>query len=170
MKKQIGVVSVDSGQVLLTDPCNINSWKGDDLCDSCEHPVYRDRRGKLWQYPGGGLSNVPREKVNPFPGSYEDPIGAGKLCPNTLIERKVWVLADDINKRPKACAGTYGYAGACEATLGADMGGQLNFYLGHAGAGVAVSSGYGDGTYPVYAHYNKDGRVRKVEIVFIKAR
>jgi hypothetical protein len=38
--------------------------------------------------------------------------------------------------------------------------------MGHAGAGVAVSSGYGDGVYPVFAHYNKDGRVARVEIIF----
>lgn len=29
--------------------------------------------------------------------------------------------------------------------------GQLNYALGHAGVGVAFSSGYGDGTYNVYA-------------------
>lgn len=170
MKKQIGIVGVDSGQILLTDPCYIKTWKSDDLGDSCAHPVYRDKIGKLWQYPGGGLTTVPGKKVNPFPGSYADPLGPAKRSPNEMIELKLWVLAYDINNRPKACAGDYSYAGACAATLGEDNGGQLNYARGHAGAGVAVSSGYGDGVYPVYAHYNKEGRVKKVEIVFITSR
>jgi len=31
---------------------------------------------------------------------------------------------------------------------------------------VTLQTGYGDGVYPVTAHYNKDGRIAKVEIVF----
>jgi hypothetical protein len=170
MKKQIGVVGVDSGQILLTDPCYLDTWKTGNIDDAVAHPVYRDKFGKLWQYSRTGHVNVPGFSVQRFPGSYEDPIGPGKACPNQLIASGWWKLADDINERPKGCTGAYSYAGACDATLGEGCGGQLNFEHGHEGAGVAVSSGYGDGTYPVYAHYNKDGRVRKVEIVFIKAR
>jgi len=36
------------------------------------------------------------------------------------------------------------------------------------GVGVAVSTGYGDGWYPVYGELNSEGRVAKVEVVFIK--
>ena len=38
--------------------------------------------------------------------------------------------------------------------------------LGH-GTGVAVSSGYGDGCYPVDIEYNSEGRPSKVTITFI---
>ena len=31
---------------------------------------------------------------------------------------------------------------------------------------MTLQTGYGDGVYPVTAHYNKDGRIAKVEIVF----
>ena len=31
---------------------------------------------------------------------------------------------------------------------------------------MTVQTGWGDGVYPVTAHYNRDGRIAKVEIVF----
>jgi len=43
---------------------------------------------------------------------------------------------------------------------------QFNYDHGHAGLGVCVRSGDGDGTYPVFAEY-KDGRVASVTVVFI---
>lgn len=42
---------------------------------------------------------------------------------------------------------------------------QFKYDLGHDGLGVAVSTGYGDGEYPVYVTI-RDGRVKKVEVVF----
>ena len=36
---------------------------------------------------------------------------------------------------------------------------------GIAGKGVSFTSGYGDGNYPVYAHFNSDKRITKVEII-----
>ena len=56
----------------------------------------------------------------------------------------------------------YSYSGACAATLGENLAGEL----GRADA-VAVSSGYGDGVYPVYAHYNHEGRIERLEVVFV---
>ena len=44
---------------------------------------------------------------------------------------------------------------------------QLNYDLGHAGLGVVTTAGYGDGEYPVYATFNEEGRVAKIEIEFI---
>jgi len=41
------------------------------------------------------------------------------------------------------------------------QGGQVNY----GGGGVVVSSG-SDGVFPVYAHYDEDGCITKVEIVF----
>jgi hypothetical protein len=55
----------------------------------------------------------------------------------------------------------YTYSGACAATLGEHGAGEL----GNADA-VAVSSGYGDGVYPVFATYNHDGRIVKLEVIF----
>lgn len=99
---KIGMVSVDSGQLLLTDPCYLGDWENDEF----------------------------------------------------VAEKK----GDN--------DGRYSYSGACEATLSKEKGGQLNHKLGHEGAGVAVSTGYGDGSYPVYVEY-KDERVVKVVVDFL---
>ena len=104
-KKLLGHCGVDSGQILLTDPCYIeNEWK---------------KQGKK------GL--------------------------------------DFENEKSK---GEYSYQGCCIETVKKAGGGQLNYKMGHAGAGVVCSSGHGDGTYPVYAYYNEEGRIMKVEIKF----
>lgn len=42
---------------------------------------------------------------------------------------------------------------------------QVKFDLGHDGKGVIVSSGYGDGCYPVFATI-KDGRVKEITVKF----
>ncbi len=44
---------------------------------------------------------------------------------------------------------------------------QLHYDLGHAGLGVVVSTGYGDGVYPVFAACNAEGRIAKVWVEFI---
>lgn len=104
-KVKIGEVGVDSGQLMVCDPCYINSeWKKTDYTTK---------------------------------------------------------TTDEDLKKLK---GEFSYAGACEATLGKEKAGQLNFKMGHAGAGVALSSGYGDGCYPVYATYNEDGRIVRITV------
>lgn len=52
--------------------------------------------------------------------------------------------------------------------IGAGDDGQFNYDHGAPGLGVCVSTGYGDGTYPVEARI-VDGRVAEVRIVFIDA-
>ena len=42
---------------------------------------------------------------------------------------------------------------------------QFNYDLGHAGLGVAVSTGWGDGLYNVYVR-RAEGRVKAVMVVF----
>lgn len=56
----------------------------------------------------------------------------------------------------------YSYDGACHATLTGGHG-QLAYRLGHAGAGVAFSTAWGDGVYPVYAEKH-DGRIVRVYV------
>lgn len=106
---EIGTVGVDSGQILITDPCYIDSE---------------------WQHP------TKKDKDN----------------------------SDFKNKKNK---GKYSYQGCCNATLSKEMSGQLNYELGHAGAGVAVTSGCGDGNYPVFATYNKKGKISRIIIDFL---
>jgi hypothetical protein len=44
---------------------------------------------------------------------------------------------------------------------------QFAYDLGHPGLGVVVSTGYGDGVYPVYAEFTDDGRIASVCVEFI---
>jgi hypothetical protein len=102
-KKEIGVVGVDSGQLIVGDPCYFGNWKNDE---------------------------------------YDNPDSK----PNDMS-----------------------YSNACRLTLSEDMAGEIPF-----GRAVVFSSGFGDGVYPVIAHYkdygtekNPDVRIRKVEIILI---
>jgi hypothetical protein len=45
---------------------------------------------------------------------------------------------------------------------------QWNYKAGHTGLGVSVSTGYGDGTYPVFVRRNSEGRITEVKVVFIE--
>jgi hypothetical protein len=46
---------------------------------------------------------------------------------------------------------------------------QFDYDSGFAGLGVAVSTGYGDGSYPVYAAFDPEGRIARICIEFIGA-
>lgn len=98
----LGFVGVDSGQLMITDPCYVKDFKSD-------------------QFKGDGSEKE----------------------------------------------GEYSYSGVCKTTMNAENGGPLKFAMGHEGAGVAFSTG-GDGTYPVNAVYDEDGRIIKIEIVLIQ--
>jgi hypothetical protein len=100
----IGEVAVDSGQLMVTDPCYIDQeWRRESL-----------------------------------------------------------VLASDLERADGTSYG-YSYNGACNATLSGGGHGQLAFGLGHAGAGVAFRTAWGDGGYPVYAEKH-DGRIVRVYV------
>lgn len=96
--EQVGMIGVDSGQVIIGDPCYLDSWKG--------HEFASDRPGE------------------------------------------------------------YSYAGACTATLSDKGYGNLRYDMGHDGAAFACATRWGDGTYPVYAEFDKDGRVISLTIKF----
>jgi hypothetical protein len=169
MKKIIGYVGVDSGQLLLTDPCYLKDWKNDSTDEVLAHTIYQDTDGKLWQYCyGGKTTKVPGKVITPFPGNYETPVGQGTPTPNDLIASGAWKPTKYADAGRSSFYCNYSYSGACAATMGDAHGGQLKYAKGHDGAGVAVRTGYGDGLYPVVAHYNREGRVRKIEVVFIE--
>ncbi|WP_157155920.1 DUF4241 domain-containing protein [Diaminobutyricimonas sp. LJ205] len=100
----IGEVGVDSGQLMVTDPCYIDQeWQREQFA------LVRDTE-----------------------------------------------LADD-------AVYNYSYNGACNATLNGGGHGQLAYAMGHAGAGVAFQTAWGDGGYPVYAEKH-DGRIVRVYV------
>lgn len=100
----IGEVGVDSGQLMVTDPCYID---------------------QEWQ-------------------------------------QEEFVLERGAERNDETLYG-YSYNGASNATLNGGGHGQLAFALGHAGAGVAFQTAWGDGGYPVYAEKH-DGRIVRVYI------
>lgn len=44
---------------------------------------------------------------------------------------------------------------------------QFDYDMGHEGLGMCVSTGYGDGVYPVFVTKNSEGRVVRVTIEFV---
>jgi len=62
----------------------------------------------------------------------------------------------------------FDYAGCCRAASSGDMAGQLKYRRGHAGAGVCLTTGYGDGLYNVMVKRTKNGRIASVRINFVE--
>jgi len=146
--KLIGHVGVDSGQLLLCDPCYIDSeWRKEEFQDvrMYQHKVTKD----VLQYRGDFLN-------------YEQVIPKYKKNMNQLLATGEWEELD-VHKEPTH---PFSYNACAQATLSNDGHGQLNYNLGHPGVGVAFSTAFGDGVYPVYAHYDKDGTLKSVEVIF----
>lgn len=61
---------------------------------------------------------------------------------------------------------SYSYSGCCVARQSKTHCGQTPSGE-FKGAGFVAATGYGDGTYPVYVSYNKEGRVASIKIVCV---
>ena len=163
---KLGVVGVDSGQLVICDPTYIESEYQQPDSEGKEdhaHGIYRHTDGKLWQFCYGGKPS--HENVNKFPGSYETVIEEYGLTPNQLVEGGDF-KETDLDPTPHIPDGEFSYRGICKVRDNNNQGGQLNYLLGHPGVAVAFSSGMGDGEYGVYAELveTKDygERVKKV--------
>ncbi len=145
--KLIGHVGVDSGQLLLCDPCYIDSqWVNEDFEDV---RIYKHKvTGDTVQYR--------KDFAN-----YEEVIPKYGQTMNQLIATNEW---DNVETPP--AKNNFSYNACAQATLSDEGHGQLNYQLGHPGIGVAFSTAIGDGYYPVYAVYNNEGHLIKVEVVF----
>jgi len=120
----IGYVGVDSGQIVLTDPCYLESeWEHEEF-DYKEKVIFPDgkdetiiRCSKRWW-----------ELI--------DDINNGKI------------KLEEIEEKPKC---NFSYNAVSKKTLNGKGYGQINFKHGNPGLAVAFRSGIGDGLYPVYA-------------------
>jgi len=140
--KQIGVVGVDSGQLMVCDPCYIDSqWKKEFFKIPKENVIY----------PDGKIEPIVRCSKRWF--ELIEDINSGKL---------------KLESKPVNAKYNFSY-NACAQKTRLNNDGQLNFSAGHPGVGVVFSSGFGDGEYPVYAKF-KNGRVSEVKIVLVIRR
>jgi hypothetical protein len=162
---RIGVVGVDSGQLLICDPCYIDSeWKDEDDQTDTKAPGYRHTDGTVLYCGLHGIA--PTFDAIRF-GQFDDVIPKYGRSANDLREAGDIVEMDPIRE----AKGEFSYSGCCDATLSEAHLGQLNFKIGHEGAGVVVSSGFGDGVYPVYARQREihpwGRRITEMKVVMI---
>lgn len=127
-----GYVDVDSGQLMLTDPCYVDSqWKKQPYEDL---RLFKDKEtGKTYQF---------RKDFNHF----DEKIKGFDLTVNELLESERFERI----KVDRKSEYSYSYAGACYATLSDEGFGALTHEKGHEGAAVAFNTFMGDGSYPVY--------------------
>jgi hypothetical protein len=146
--KLIGHVGVDSGQLLLCDPCYIDSqWEKEEFLDF-----------RTYQHKDTGNELTYRIDFK----NYQDPIEAyGGKNMNDLLDTGEW---KEVSAPPSVHE--FSYNACAKITLSEDGHGQLNYKLGHPGVGVAFNTAFGDGVYPVIAHYHSDGTLRSVKVVF----
>jgi len=164
-KVSLGVVGVDSGQLLIIDPCYINSeWNKEGS------PVAIEFWGKDQDELSQILMNQDY-KVND-----EDTY---KLIEcNEDNAKEIYTYIQKIIKENDLFVRTLiktdnSYDTVCKITSNSDkQGGQLNYRRGQEGLGVAFHSGFGDGIYEVLATIKDCGswgeRISKVEIVLIE--
>ena len=137
-RKLLGYFGVDSGQVLITDPCYLKAFKNNEMnIDS----IY------TLKHPDGRIEKVVGDMSNERWRELIDDINAGKIK----------TIKQDYSKASK----DYSYNGCCAVSLGEERGGQI----GKGEDGVCASTGYGDGSYPVYATH-EEGRIKSLYIKF----
>jgi hypothetical protein len=151
MKKVIGEVGVDSGQILVCDPCYIDSeWKQEEYHFDRKH---KHIDGTILQY---GVDFPRYDVVIPKYGKSMNQINEDK---------------EAVEMPESPAEYEFSYNACCKKTCNDDEdknNGQLNYQMGHPGVGVVTSSGYGDGMYPVIANIDdKTGRVKSITVVFI---
>lgn len=141
-KVQIGHVGVDSGQIMICDPCYVDSqWRKEDF-----HGESRYRHQGT-----GELLTWPKDF-----GRYDEVLPTYGKSMNDMISK------GEMKELPPIPAkNAFSYNGCCIKSSGEEGYGQIS-----DGTAVVSRSGYGDGDYPVYATLDSNGRVEKIEILF----
>ena len=142
----LGHVGVDSGQLMITDPCYVRLFNT-DYPEDIRIYRHKDDPDKTLQF-GVDFTN------------YQEMIeGHNGQCMNQLLSDGLYVEA------PRKSDDSFSFNGACTTTL-ESFGGTLQ-----NGMAAVFQSGFGDGSYNVHAYVNEiDGwgeRVTKVEITLI---
>lgn len=137
----LGEVAVDTASILITDPLYIrDEWQNDIEFEDIR--LYKHfESAKIYQY------GVDFKRYNELLDGYEKNI-------NELISDKI-LIPIEIEREY-----SYSPAGAAYASMSKDGYGELEFKKGHKGAGICVSTVYGDGYYSVYGERYKGNLVR----------
>ena len=136
----LGNVGVDSGQLMITDPCYVNDFESNDFDDvrRYQHKETKD----ILQYEKDFIH-------------YDQTIPKYKMTMNELNAKGIFKTMPR-----KKIDNSYSYNGACHQTCyDENQGGELGKSLG-----VAFST-RDDGCYSVYGYMNDDNRIMKVEII-----
>ena len=138
---RLGEVGVDSGQLVVCDPCYIDSeWEQKDV--EFASLLYDNKLKKYITSPNKMLDKGINWESKYKKGlTYNQALQSGRLTEERAKETH-----------------EFNYDGCCRATCQDDIqGGQLNYEKGHAGVGVAFASGLGDGCYEVWGLEKKCG-------------
>ncbi|QSQ10480.1 hypothetical protein H0A61_02888 [Koleobacter methoxysyntrophicus] len=164
-KKLLGIVFVDSGSLIVTDPCYISQWqqKGSNPAelhfwgrDEDTLAAYLKKQGQFFKV----------KKRNSYYSVRHKDYSAEYLQEylNQIITEKNWLVITDVVEDSVINR-------AYDIRCSNDMGGQVEDLNGNPGLGVIFSSGLGDGAYGVWAYYTKlpdwGERIAKVEIQLI---
>ena len=147
--EQIGVVGVDSGQVVILDPCYIESeW-------------VRNGEGDDWAVAFWGRDE---DAVEAEFG--QSPLSVASAADATNLVARIEAFCSErelLVRTSRRSGSSYDLCG--DATMSDTGAGQLNYRLGHPGLAVASGTLDGDGVYPVYAR-RRDGMIAELRIVF----
>lgn len=154
-----GEVGVDSGQLMVCDPCYVDSEWQSGTRPAGHPPLVLSQKGRD-KFPALKNFRCQWPHFNWGDGTYDD------ICPElgmSINEANKLGLLEEVDLDPER---DFSYRGACDVShLKGDGFGQMNYKAGHAGVGVAFTSGYGDGRYRVYVRRNSDGRIVEARIV-----
>lgn len=158
-RKLIGQVGVDSGQLMVIDPCYIDdTWKSEGKITGIK--FWGQGENEVAEYLKSKGATVDEKsgsyRVNSEDRDYLEKVRDEIRLHSSLIQ--MTVISSFITEST--------YDDICDITGNEKQGGEF------AGLGVAFTSGLGDGGYNVYATYNDLGawgeRITKVEIVLIE--
>lgn len=148
--EMVGYVGVDSGQVMIVDPCYLKEWNDNDF--NYRTGIRNKKTGRIiccWEEVEG------LGKIN---WATSLPEFDGKDMNKLAEDKENWEKFDEYPD-----AGDFSYSGVCGITCGEENAGEIAI----GGSSCVASSTYlGDGSYPVYAVKDKYGRIKRLIIDF----
>ncbi len=164
----LGTVGVDSGQLLVMDPCYIESeWIPRDQALAVSVRFWGEDapRAARWVRRAFPTARVTRIRPTLYHATFAPPDADDLTRLQAALADHAaaagWLVTATVARQST-------YDRVCAATDGPNHGGGIPYRRGHDGLAVAFAAGLGDGTYAVYATLVDCGawgeRVAKVDI------